>query len=183
MRRTIGLVTCVLLAVLAGPLASAASAEPPAPAAQDLGVPPAEYVKTAQTLVSRLESAGTTIRTQLQAARAQRDVVKTLCLNDKLNQIDVTIRNARERKQTLDTAMERGDHEQGGHELTMLTVLRQRGDKIAADAYTCVGSNDPNRTDIGGVQPFIDPNLPQDTTDYPVNNVIVEPPACASCVK
>ncbi len=30
----------------------------------------------------------------------------------------------------------------------------------------------------------IDPNLPKDDpSEYPTNNVVVEPPACSSCIK
>jgi hypothetical protein len=191
MRRAIGWITFVILAAFAGP-GAAAPAEPSTPAgvepaagpglSRDVNLSPAEYGETGQKIVSRLEAAGTTIRTQLQTARAQRDVVKTLCLNDKLNQIDVTIRNARERRQSLEAAMTRGDQEQGGHELTLLTTLRQRGDQISADAYACLGG-DPGTIEAGEVKPFIDPNLPEDASEYPVNNVIVDPPACSSCIK
>jgi len=177
MRRMLGWITCVLVAVLIGPGAAAAPSSTP-----DISITPADYGKEGLNIVSRLEAAGRNIRIQLQAARAHRDVVKTLCLNDKLNQIDVAIRSARERKQTLDVAIERKDHDQAGHALTMLTVLRQRGDRITAEAQACQGGDPITRT-TGGVEPFIEPNLPEGTTDYPVDNVVVEPPACASCVQ
>ncbi len=45
------------------------------------------------------------VRQQLGVAREQKDVVKTLCLNDKLNQIDLAIRTATDRVDGLGAAV------------------------------------------------------------------------------
>ena len=47
----------------------------------------------------------------LEESRQKRDVVKTLCLNDKLSQHDVAVRSARDRKTALQDAVRRGDRE------------------------------------------------------------------------
>jgi hypothetical protein len=75
----------------------------------------------------------------LEQARSERDVVKTLCLNDKLSQMDVSIRSAKDRKAALAIAAGRNDQELCNHEFTILTVLRQRHDQLSAEANQCIG--------------------------------------------
>ena len=107
------------------------------------------------------------MRRQLETARAQRDVVKTLCLNDKLNQIDVAIRSARERRQALELAANRKDADLANHEFTILTVLRQRADQLTAEANQCIGQ-EAGFVGDSAVTSTIDPNLPQeDPSEYP----------------
>jgi hypothetical protein len=115
--------------------------------------------------------------------RAQRDVVKTLCLNDKLNQIDVAIRSARERRQSLEAAANRNDTDLANHEFTILSVLRQRTDQLMAEANQCIGQ-EAGFVGESAVTSTIDPNLPvTDPSEYPTTDVITEPPACASCTQ
>src|SRR5581483_1359949 len=52
---------------------------------------PAEQVEDAGNKIGKMEGISNTVRHMLEQARTQRDVVKVLCLNDKLNQIDVAI--------------------------------------------------------------------------------------------
>ncbi|HEY2516316.1 MAG TPA: hypothetical protein VGI39_35840, partial [Polyangiaceae bacterium] len=71
-----------------------------------------KYMSQASQIVGR----------RLQQARQQRDVVKMLCLNDKLSQIDVAGRSAEERKAAHAAAVGRHDTELSNHEYTILTV-------------------------------------------------------------
>ena len=48
-----------------------------------------DQLSQAETMIAHMDQSSGTVRRQLEAARAARDVVKTLCLNDKLSQIDV----------------------------------------------------------------------------------------------
>jgi hypothetical protein len=122
------------------------------------------------------------VRRQLEEARAARDVVKTLCLNDKLNQLDVAIRSARERNQSLEAAVQRSDADLSTHEFTILTVLQQRSDQLTTEANQCVGE-EVGVVGESAVTSTVDPNLPtEDPSYYPVFGNIIEPPGCASCV-
>src|SRR5262249_2115982 len=112
------------------------------------------------------------------------DVVKTLCLNDKLNQIDVAARSAHDRQGSLAQAVSRHDNDLASHEFTILTVLRQRVEQLGFEANQCIGQE----LDIYGeshVTTTIDPSLPQqDMTIYPVPPLIpIVPPPCVSCIK
>src|SRR6185503_7449368 len=96
------------LAMLIGHGVASAQAQtnPPSDASGNLSrqvnLSPAEQLQQSDGFLARMEGSRATVRRQLEQARAQRDVVKTLCLNDKLNQIDVAIRSARERRQALE---------------------------------------------------------------------------------
>ena len=161
---------------------------PPAPAVtvsvglnRQVTLTPAEQLAQCDTFLARMDSARNAVRRQLETARSQRDVVKTLCLNDKLTQIDVAIRSARERRQGLELAVNRHDVDLSTHEFTILAVLRQRTDQLTTEANQCIGQEAGFIGD-SAVTSTIDPNLPkEDPSDFPVNNFVVEPPACSSC--
>jgi hypothetical protein len=124
-------------------------------------------------IVSRMDQTASGIRKQLEQARAQRDVVKTLCLNDKLSQVDVAVRSARDRLSALQGAVSRGDVELSNHEFTILSVLHQRSDQLSAEGAQCIGEESAF---IGQsiVTTTVDPTLPpDDTTDVPPSNPTV----------
>src|SRR5689334_12136652 len=107
-RRLLGVVLVGGISLLVGTGIAAAQAGGAAPPDAQAGVArtvtltPQEQVAQAEGIVSRMESSRNSVRRQLETSRTQRDVVKVLCLNDKLNQIDVAIRSAKERKQALE---------------------------------------------------------------------------------
>jgi hypothetical protein len=104
---------------------------------------------------------------RLQLARQQRDVVKMLCLNDKLSQIDVAGRSADERKTAHANAVGRHDSELANHEYTILTVLRQRVEQLMTEANQCIGE-EAAYTGATTTLTTVDSNLPPtDETPYP----------------
>jgi hypothetical protein len=129
-----------------------------------------------------MEQAAAGVRKMLEEARKQRDVVKTLCLNDKLSQVDVAIRSGRDRRTQLTAAVGRNDAELANHEFTILTVLRQRSEQLVAEANQCIGEEaafvGDTRTKV-----TIDPSIPPDETPYPSNDpsLVLTPPPCTSC--
>ena len=161
---------------------------PPAPPfdantglARTVTASPEEMLGQTEQSLGRMETARTPIRRMLETARAQRDVVKTLCLNDKLNQMDVALRSGRERRQALELAVSRRDADLANHEFTILNVLRQRSDQLTAEANLCIGKEAEYIGD-SAVSGSIDPGLPEeDPSEYPNEPVIVEPPVCSSC--
>lgn len=143
---------------------------------------PGEQLVEAQKHLVRMEAAGSGVRKMLGDARQQRDVVKTLCLNDKLSQIDVAVRSARDRRGQLQAAVNRNDAERSNHEFTILTVLRQRTEQLIAEANQCIGEDSAfvgdTRTSVE-----IDPQIPPDETPYPSTDptLVIGPPQCTSC--
>lgn len=128
---------------------------------------PQDELTQADSILTRMDQASGTVRRQLERARTQRDVVKSLCLNDKLSQIDVAARSAKDRQSALQAAAQRSDVELSNHEFTIMTVLKQRAEQLAAEANQCLGEE---VAFVGQtqVQAEINPELPtEETTGYP----------------
>jgi hypothetical protein len=145
---------------------------------------PGDPAAAADKIIDEIQSAARTVRQQLQAARAQRDLIKTLCLNDKLTQLDVAVRNARERREALLAAVARADAAVIGQERARLEVNREQGRKVASEAHQCVGQPDPTVTP-SEVVPSEPPGLPT-PVEYPVPPdviTIVQPPVPVSAYK
>ena len=143
---------------------------------------PQEQLGESAKHVARMEQSAAGVRKMLEEARKQRDVVKTLCLNDKLSQIDVAIRSGRDRRTQLQAAVARNDAELSNHEFTILTVLRQRSEQLVAEANQCIGEEAAFVGDTR-TQVTIDPSIPQDETPYPNTDpsLVIGPPPCTSC--
>src|SRR4051812_46141999 len=121
-RELLGFTAIAAFAILIrhGIAAAQAGASGPVPEATGLArqvnLSPADELKQSEAFLARMDGSRGVVRRQLETARAQRDVVKTLCLNDKLNQLDVAIRSARERRQSLEGAAQRNDGDLANHE-------------------------------------------------------------------
>jgi hypothetical protein len=167
----------------AGDDPAAQPVEPPAAVAKQVNLSMTEQLAQAESQLGRMESVRNNVRRDLEEARQQRDVVKTLCLNDKLNQIDVAVRSAGERKRSLELAVKRSDQDLSNHEFTILTVLYQRTQQLDAEAKQCIGK------EVGFVGESsttveVNPDLPlEDPSEYPTPPIIAEPPNCASCMR
>ncbi len=143
---------------------------------------PQEQLAESAGHLSRMEQSGAVVRKMLEEARKQRDVVKTLCLNDKLSQIDVAIRSGRDRKAQLGAAVSRNDGEGSNHEFTILTVLRQRSEQLVAEANQCIGEDAAFVADTR-TKVSVDPSIADVDPPYPVTDptLVVSPPPCTSC--
>lgn len=143
---------------------------------------PQEQLEESQKHIARMEQAASGIRKMLANARKDHDVVKALCLNDKLSQADVAVRSGRERAGQLQAAVTRKDTELSNHEFTILTVLRQRSEQIASEANQCVGEESAFVGDTE-VTTTVSPTIPPDEADYPPGPDIslIAPPPCTSC--
>jgi hypothetical protein len=145
---------------------------------------PAQMRSEAVQYLPAMEQSGQTIRRQLEQAREARDVVKVLCLNDKLNQVDVAVRSARDRVTSLNGAVERNDGERSKHEFTVIQVLRDRVRALSQEASQCIGE-ETGFIDEPKVSVEIDPAIPKEDptvfTDTPV--IIVVPPTEVSATQ
>lgn len=135
--------------------------------------------------VARMEGAANGVRRMLGEARKQRDVVKTLCLNDKTSQVDVAVRSGKERFTQLEGAVKRNDVELSNHNFTIITVLRQRSEQLVAESNQCIGEE---AAFVGDTKTSVqvDPQIPPDEAPYPPvtdPTVVIGPPQCTSCTK
>jgi parvulin-like peptidyl-prolyl isomerase len=182
-----------------GSATGGAGTPPPAtvPFTNKPALTPPEQLAAAQQMVSQIESSSASVRKQLQAARERRDVVATLCQNDKLNQMDTAAKVAKERAANLKLAVEQynkavaefnaalkaQNQESATHEFTILKTLLDRVQQLNAESNQCIGEE---AAFVGqtAVTTQIDPNLPpSDDTQFPTptNPTLVEPPQCTSC--
>jgi enamine deaminase RidA (YjgF/YER057c/UK114 family) len=138
----------------------------------------------AQTFLPQMDQAAQTARRQLEQSREARDVVKVLCLNDKLNQIDVAIRASRDRMPVLMAALDKNDAENSRHEFAVLQVLRDRVRTLVQESNQCIGE-EAGFVGESKVIVSIDPGIPSnDTTQFPSDtSVIFVPPSVASMTK
>ncbi len=144
---------------------------------------PQEAGTQAATILQRMDSAASTVRHQLDVARQARDIVKSLCLSDKLSQIDAATRSCRDRNSALQAAVQRNDMELSNHEFTIMSVLGQRGNQLIAEANQCIGQ-DMSFVGQTEVSTEISQNLPNEgPTESGEPTLVVVPPPCASCVK
>ena len=161
-------VTVVVAACLAGGLGvafaqdSIANPVPdraPLDAAEIEALTPQQMLKQAQSDLRAMEQGAAAVHRQLKEARAANDVVKALCLNDKLTQINVAIRTANERYTDLKGAVDRNEEARARHEFTVLLVLRDRLRALVTEANQCIGEE----TGFAGTARLtveVDPNLP-----------------------
>lgn len=192
-QRILGFAAVAAFALLIGHGIAAAQAQgqaaPQVPDAtagitRQVNLSPQEQLTQSESMLARMDGARTVVRQALEKARIARDVVKTLCLNDKLNQLDVAIRSARERRESLAAAVQRNDVDLSNHEFTILSVLRQRVDQLNAEANQCIGS-EANIFGDSTVSFTVDPGIVDDPSAFqpPQGTALVEPPTCTSCIK
>lgn len=134
---------------------------------------PQDELAQADAILSRMDQASGTVRRQLERARTARDVVKSLCLNDKLSQIDVAARSAKDRQTALQAAVARNDGELSNHEFTIMTVLKQRAEQLAAEANQCLGEEVAfvGQTQVAASYPEGLPSS-EETNSYPGGEVM-----------
>ncbi|MBK6512780.1 MAG: hypothetical protein IPM79_15220 [Polyangiaceae bacterium] len=189
--RKLRFAAAIVLTLAVGHGVAVAQGTTPAPPAPDpnaglqrqVTLSPQEQLAQADADLARMEQARSNVRRQLMEAREQRDVVKTLCLNDKLTQLNVAISSAQERRDSLAAAVKRGDGDLATHDFTILSVLRQRSDQLTTEANQCVGE-EVGVVGVSDVKITIDKDLPaEDPSEYPNFSIVAEPPGCASCTK
>jgi hypothetical protein len=137
-----------------------------------------------------MDRSATAVRRQLSLAREQKDVVKALCLNDKLNQIDLAIRTATDRISGLEAAAAANDLERSKHQYTVILVLKDRVTALVSEANQCIGEEtgfigESNVTvtveDVPDTDPSEIPDFPI-TSDPPITSIppipeVPEPPS------
>lgn len=116
-------------------LAAAASVQ----TEREVDLSPEQQMAMAKGFMAKMDQGSTTVRTMLEQAQAARDVVKAMCLRDKLMQIDVVKRSARDRVLTLQSAVDAKDKDRARHEFMILQALLDREEQLVKEANQCIG--------------------------------------------
>ena len=169
-QRFLGFTAVAAFALLVGHGIAAAQAQKdgarPAPDAtagitRQVNLSPAEEVTQSEGFLARMDASRTGVRRQLETARAQRDVVKTL-VPERQAQPDRRRHPLRARAQeALQAAAQRSDTDLANHEFTILSVLRQRTDQLTAEANQCIGQ-EAGFVGESAVNATIDPGIAPD---------------------
>lgn len=171
-------IALAVVGVFGGALAQEA-AEPPADGQtkeqEAANLTPAQMVEQAKGMMPQMDRSATSVRRQLSAAREQKDVVKALCLNDKLNQLDLAIRTASDRISGLQAAAAANDQERSKHQYTVILVLKDRVTALVSEANQCIGEEtgfvgESNVTVTVEDVPDVDPSA------FPDDPLVSEPP-------
>jgi hypothetical protein len=149
-------------------------------AGQDVALSPEMMAANAKGFLPEMDRGAAVVRRLLAEARERRDVVRVLCLNDKLNQIDLASRTASDRVESLNAAAQQKDADRTKHEYTVAAVLRDRVRTLVNEANQCIGE----QTGFFGesaVTVDVDPNIPDtDPSDYPDDPLVSTPPVLSS---
>jgi hypothetical protein len=166
-------------------IATAQTLPPPAPPApetqREIPLSPQQMLADAKGFVPAMDQTASVVRRQLAEARDNRDVVRVLCLNDKLNQIDLAIRTANDRVEALSGAATENDVVRSKHEFTVVQVLRERVVELGSEANQCIGE-DSGFVGDAKVKVDIDSSVADtDPTEPPTYTpLITEPPMLTS---
>jgi hypothetical protein len=175
------------LTLLTGVGAAIAQDAPAAPAAprevsggQDVNLTPQQMLTRVKAYVPEMDQARVTVSAQLADATNKRDVVRSLCLDDKLKQMKLATDTAKDRTVDLTAAVSQNDQDRTKHEFTVIQVLRERVQTLVAEAQQCIGEETGfvGNTDI---IVDIDPAIPNtDPSESPEDPMVSEPPVLSS---
>ncbi|MDX2052082.1 MAG: hypothetical protein SFV15_06820 [Polyangiaceae bacterium] len=106
---------------------------------KESGLTPEEMLATVKNHLLQMDQAVAGVQAQASATRDRRQVVKLLCLDDKLSQMMAMRRVAQQRSQVFELALSSKDKNGYWHAYTVLRGLRDRVTAVQADASQCVG--------------------------------------------
>jgi hypothetical protein len=153
----------------------------PVSGGQDVNLTPPQMLARVQNLIPELEKQRGAVALQLKDAKEKKDVVKSLCLDDKVKQMKLASDTAKDRVIALSSAVSQNDGDRSKHEFTVIQVLKERVQGLVAEAQQCIGEETGF---IGNdqVSVTIDPAIPDDESDteIPEDPLVSEPPVFSS---
>jgi hypothetical protein len=173
-------VTVLVMSALGAALAQPAAPPGAAAASEEEQLPPALMLARSKEYLPQMEELAAGILEQVKKARKEKDVVKSLCLNDKHGQMDLALRTAVDRVQELEKAVAQNDVERARHQYTVLRVLRERATTLVAEAQQCIGE-DTGFVGDSDVTFEIDPSIPEvDPSAFPEEPLLSAAPVLTS---
>lgn len=139
-----------------------------------------EQAAWAQAELERMQGIARRIQNLLSQARRERDLIKITCLNDKLTQINVSIRSFEERLGQHEEAVRSSTGDRRDHHYRIMVILAQRARALRSEAEACVGESDVvfGETEV---TTEIDPSITtDDPTEWPLGEVdLLRPPSAS----
>jgi hypothetical protein len=147
---------------------------------EEVNLTPTQMLDKVRAIVPQIEAVRGSVNSQLAEAKARKDVVKALCLDDKSKQMKLATDTAKDRVVALSSAVSQNDPDRSKHEFTVIQVLRERVQTLVAEAQQCIGEETGfiGNTEVAVT---IDPAIPDaDPSDFPEDPIVSEPPVLAS---
>lgn len=147
---------------------------------EDVSLSPPQMLERVRGMVPEMEQLRGTVAAQLAEAKRKKDVVKALCLDDKVKQMKLATDTAKDRVVDLTSAVSQNDPDRSKHEFTVIQVLRERVQTLVAEAQQCIGEETGfvGNTDV---TVDIDPAVPDaDPSDFPDDPLVSDPPVLSS---
>jgi hypothetical protein len=126
---------------------------------EELSLSPQEMLVRVRVVIPEMEGHTRTVNLQLVFSKKKRDVVKVLCLDDKVRQMKLATGTAKDRVVDLTSAVTQNDVDRSRHEYTVIQVLRERVQTLVAESQQCIGE-DTGFVGDAKVLVTIDPSLP-----------------------
>ena len=133
-----------------------------------------------RAIVPEMDQTRGVVAGQLAEAKKKKDVVKALCLDDKVKQMKLATDTAKDRVVDLTSSVSQNDPDRSRHEFTVIQVLRERVQTLLAEAQQCIGEETGfiGNTDV---VVDVDPALPDaDPSDFPDDTLVSDPPVLSS---
>lgn len=147
---------------------------------EDVNLAPKDMLEKVRAMIPEMEKLRGAVAGQLAEAKRKNDVVKVLCLDDKVKQMKLATDTAKDRVVDLTSAVSQNDPDRSKHEFTVIQVLRGRVQALVAEAQQCIGE-ETGFVGNSDVTVEVDPAIPDtDTADFPDDSVEGEPPLLSS---
>jgi hypothetical protein len=147
---------------------------------QDVNLTPAQMLAQARAFRPMMDNDAAAVQRQASDAKQKHDVVKSLCLSDKLSQIHVAVSTAAGRVDTLEAAVSHNDADRAKHEFTIVQVLKDRSAALVSEANQCIGE-ETGFIGESTVTVTIDPSIPvTDPPTFPDDPLVTQPPTVSS---
>jgi len=147
---------------------------------QDVNLTLPQMLQRARAFRPMMDNDAAAVQRQASDAKLKHDVVKSLCLSDKLSQIHVAVSTASGRVDTLEAAVNHNDTDRAKHEFTIVQVLKDRSAALVSEANQCIGE-DTGFIGESTVTVTIDPSIPNtDPSDFPSDPLVSTPPVLSS---
>jgi len=147
---------------------------------QDVNLTPQQMLQRAHAFKPTMDNDAAAVQRQASDAKQKHDVVKSLCLSDKLNQIHVAVSTAAGRIETLEAAVAKNDADRAKHEFTIVQVLKDRSAALVSEANQCIGE-ETGFIGESTVTVTIDPSIPDtDPSTFPTDPLVTQPPVVSS---
>ncbi len=155
---------------------------------RDVNMTPQQMVGQAQGIVSKMSADKAQVQKMLTSARETNDVVKQLCLDEKLSEIGSVKTSAEKRVQEITREAGRAADDKGAedklrHAFTVMKVLEDRAAALVTEARQCIGE-ETGEIGESSVTVEVDPNMtPGDPSEFPRGEENNTPPILSSPVQ